>query len=138
MEPLKRLVPIVPPIHADQEAVTEMDVERGRRTMAPVAQEIEPVSEPLHYTSSVLPAPRELVLPTPTIRPALTESHTLLPFPKTMSAYSPTPPSQLPIHVRIGRVEVRAATTPTPAPARSSPPAPLGFDNYYRVRTYRS
>ncbi|MGH2398184.1 MAG: hypothetical protein ACRDFW_14670, partial [bacterium] len=81
---------------------------------------------------------REPALPATTIRPALAESHTLLQFPKTTPASLPTPPAQLPIHVRIGRVEVRATTAPTPTPSRPSAPAPLGFDSYYRVRNYRS
>lgn len=137
-------------------------------TTLPVAQEIEPVGEPARHASSVAPGlpiiigepgerqvvspaelsaerprvgaqeTREPALPAPTIRPALAESHTLLQFPKVTPASLPTSPSQLPIHVRIGRVEVRATTTPTPTPARPSPPAPLGFDGYFHVRNYRS
>lgn len=155
--PRRHLIP--PTFHADREVITEIEVER---------QEIEPVGEPPRHASRVAVDPpviigglaerqilapaersvepsqvgaqntRETVLPAPTIRPAPAESHTLLQFPKTTPASSPTPPSQLPIHVRIGRVEVRATTAPTPAPARPSSPAPLGFDSYYRVRNYRS
>jgi|GEM_PF-1863652 len=168
MEPPQRLGPTVPPFHADREVITEIEVERGRHIPSPAAQEIEPVGEPPRHASRVAVDPpviigdlaerqilapaersvepsqvgaqktRETVLPAPTIRPAPAESHTLIQFPKTTPSSSPTPPSQLPIHVRIGRVEVRATTAPTPTPARPSSPAPLGFDSYYRVRNYRS
>jgi hypothetical protein len=83
------------------------------------------------------PQTREATLPVPTIRPALHESPMLLQFPKATRSSSPTPSPQLPIHVRIGRVEVRAPTEPKPPPAAPAPPAPLGFDGYYRARNYR-
>jgi hypothetical protein len=157
--PRRHLIPST--FHAEREVITEIEVERGRHTSSPVAQMIEPTSSVASAPSIMIREPgegqivepaelsaewprdraqktREPALPTPTIRPALAESHTLLQFPKVTAASSPTPPSQLPIHVRIGRVEVRATTAPTPAPARPSPPAPLGFDSYYRVRNYRS
>jgi hypothetical protein len=73
----------------------------------------------------------------PTIHPVLAELHRFLQFPKATPASSAASPAQLPIHVRIGRVEVQAATAPTPAPARPNPPAPLGFEGYNRVRNYR-
>jgi hypothetical protein len=168
MEPPKDFGPAVPPFHEEREVVTEIEAERGRHTPSPAAQEIEPVGEPPRHASSVAPglpiiirepgerqvvAPAELsaerpldrvqktpepTLPAPTIRPALAESHTLLQFPKVTPASSPTPPAQLPIHVRIGRVEVHATSAPTPTPATPSLLAPLGFDGYYRVRNYRS
>lgn len=168
MEPPKGLGPTVPPFHADREVITEIMVERGRYIPTSAVQEIELVGEPARQVISVAPGPaiiirepgkrqvvspaelpaerpldeaqktHEPALPAATIRPALTESHALLQFPKLTPASSPTPPSQPPIHVRIGRVEVRATTAPTPAPARPIPQAPLGFDSYYRVRTYRS
>lgn len=168
MEPPKHLSPAAPPFHTDRAVISEIEVERGRHATSPVAREIEPVGEPARPASSVAPSSplivnepgerqvvssaelsaewprdgaqetREPALPAPTIRPALAESHTLFPFPKVTPASASTPPSQLPIHVRIGRVEVRAPMAPTPTPARSSPPAPLGFDGYYRVRNYRS
>lgn len=166
MEPLEDSGSTVPPFHADRGVIAEVDVKRGRQVAtAPVAQEIEPVGEPARQASNVAPDPRivitepserqvvtplvstdgprveaqetpEPALPAPTIRPALAESYTHLHFPQVTPTSAPTPPSQLPIHVRIGRVEVRATTAPTPA--RSGPPAPLGFDGYYRVRNYRS
>lgn len=155
------------PYPTEREVITEIEVERDRHTPASVVHEIEQVGEPARQASSVISAPAILIeelgerqvvalpelsverprigaqqtpetAPPPTIRPALAESHTLLQFPKVTPASSPTPPSRLPIHVRIGRVEVRGTTAPTPMPARPSPAAPLGFDSYYRVRNYRS
>jgi hypothetical protein len=83
---------------------------------------------------------REPALSAPTIHPVPAEPHRFLQFPKATPAYSTVSPAQLPIHVRIGRVEVRAATAPTPTstPARPNPSAPLGFEGYHRVRNYRS
>jgi len=145
MAPPNPMGPAVPPFQADREVITEIDTEQRLHTPSAVAQEIMPAGESAYHTSSVAPGlsikieePGERQVVPPTIRPAPAESHALLPFPKTPSASSPTPASQPPIHVRIGRVEVRAAPPPTSAPARPSPPAPLGFDGYYRVRTYRS
>ncbi|MBI3796013.1 MAG: hypothetical protein HY268_03465 [Deltaproteobacteria bacterium] len=144
------------------------EVEHARPTPSPVAQTIEPMGALERQASTVAPTPpilirepgeTQVVSPTElspeqprdgaqetrapalsaaTIRPALAEFPTLLQFPQVTPASSPTPPAQLPIHVRIGRVEVRGTPAPTPTPARPSPAAPLGFDSYYRVRTYRS
>ncbi len=81
---------------------------------------------------------REPALSATTIHPVPTESRRFLQFPKAAPASSTAPPAQLPIHVRIGRVEVRAATAPTTTPARPNPPASQGFEGYHRVRNYRS
>ena len=70
------------------------------------------------------------------IRPADAERPTTLQFPKV--AVSPQlPPEPVPIHVRVGRVEVRG---PTQTSARSTPAtqAPLGFVRYHRMRRYRN
>lgn len=110
---------------------------------SPIIRTLEQVLAPMEPSierSEDQAQPRESAPLAPTIRPALADSHTLLDFPRVLPASTPVLPAQLPIHVRIGRVEVRAATAtaPTPAPASPSPPAPLGFDGYYRVRTYRN
>jgi hypothetical protein len=147
MEPPEHLVSTVSPLHADREGVTESDAKFGR----PVAEASLHASTQEHDAAPDLapqqplpdrppnwsPQTREPGLPVPTIRPALHESPMLLQFPKATPASSPAPGSQLPIHVRIGRVEVRAPTAPTPPPADPAPPAPLGFDAYYRTRNYR-
>jgi len=163
---LEPLGPAVPPSKADL-GIIGVDSERGRHIPSP-AQEIELGDEPPRHASHVTvrlspiiraseerqvlaPAEpsierswdeaqqtRESALLSPTIRPASAKSHTFLPFLRTTPASPPAAPSQLPIHVCIGRVEVRATTPPTPTPARPSPPTPLGFDGYYRLRTYRT
>lgn len=161
-----RLNAAAPPFHPDREVSSEIESEQRWHSTAPAAREIRAVSEPVHHTSSVAPGPpamvaepdqrqtvtpvvstdgrgvearetREPALAVPTIHP-LTESRTLLHFPKTISASLPAHPAQIPIHVRIGRVEVRATTAPTTKAERPSRPAPVGFDSYYRVRNYRS
>lgn len=46
--------------------------------------------------------------------------------------------ASMPIHVRIAKVEVRAAPATVPPSAAPVGPAPIGFGSYYRLRTYRS
>jgi hypothetical protein len=168
IEPPKPLGPAVPPYPMEREDVTELEVERDLHTLSSVVHDVEAAGQPARHASSLpstsamvileprqqqgvaLPelAPkqprigaqprRETALPAPTIRPALAESHTALDFPRVPSHSSLTPSAQPPIHVRIGRVEVRATTASTPTPTRPSSPAPVGFDAYYRMRNYRS
>jgi hypothetical protein len=70
----------------------------------------------------------------------LADADRLIGFPKAR-AFAPVPSAPLPVHVRIGTVEVRAApaaaAAPAAPPAGAAPPAALGFDAYYRARTYR-
>jgi hypothetical protein len=168
MEAPKRLDPAVPPYPTEREDVTEIEVERDLHTPSSVVHDIEAAGQPARHASSLRSAsamviqepsqkqgvalpelaperPRigaqpmhETALPAATIRPALAESLAVLDFPRVPSHSSLTPSVQLPIHVRIGRVEVRATTASTPTSARPSSPAPVGFDAYYRMRNYRS
>ena len=71
------------------------------------------------------------------IRPADAERPIALQFPK-VTAPPQLPPEPVPIHVRVGRVEVRGG--PPQAPIRSTPAnqGPLGFARYHRMRRYRS
>jgi hypothetical protein len=80
----------------------------------------------------------ELVTTDHVIRPAATEATVSLEFPSNISP-SPQPAPQLPIQVRIGRVEVRG-TPPAPEPTRATPmeTPPLGFASYHRLRRYRN
>jgi hypothetical protein len=148
--PMERPEPLaftVSPFHADRKGVTESDGKSDRPVAeAPLhastrehgeAPVLAPRQQPPGRPRNWSPQTREPALPVPTIRPALHESPMLLQSPKATPASTPTPSSQLPIHVRIGRVEVRAPTEPTPPPAAPAPPAPLGFDGYYRTRNYR-
>lgn len=119
------------PIHANRAVITEIDVEKRLQSLAPMERSSQQTRDGAQKL-------REPALASPTIHPVPAESHRFLQFPKATPASSTAPPAQLPIHVRIGRVEVRAATAPTPTPARPNPPAPLGFEGYHRVRNYRS
>ncbi len=83
---------------------------------------------------------REHAVLSPRIHPAPDESHAPFQFPKVSRALPSEAPSQLPIHVRIGRVEVLPPTSPTASPTtsvNSAPRAGLGFKSYHRVRNYR-
>lgn len=131
-----------------REDVTAIDIARDLHTSSSVVHDVAAEGQPGRHASS-LPSASVMViqepgqqqgvaLAAPTLRPALTESHTVLDFPRVPAHSAPTPSVQLPIHVRIGRVEVRATTASTPTPARPSAPAPVGFDAYYRIRNYRS
>ena len=46
--------------------------------------------------------------------------------------------ASMPIHVRIGKVEVHAAPPAVPPSAERVGPSPIGFGSYHRLRTYRS
>jgi hypothetical protein len=74
--------------------------------------------------------------PSPTVRPAPDVAPPLR-LPKPGAATSPPPPTPAPIHVRIGRVEVRD-TSPPPPPFAASASPPIGFAAYSRIRRYRS
>jgi hypothetical protein len=148
----------------ERESVAEGGVERDLYTPSFVVHDIEGAGPParhassLRFTSAVTISQKQAVslpelssegprtkaqpmlgtaIPAPMIRPAAAESHIVLGFPKTMHHASLTPSAQLPIHVRIGRVEVRETAPPTSVPTGFRQPAPLGFDTYSRVRNYR-
>lgn len=92
-----------------------------------------PHIEPLEIASHTARAPE---VPEVTLAPARAA---LLELPRSTSPTASSMPTALPIHVRIGTVEVRpAAPAPVPPPSKnaSAPPA-LGFAAYRRVRTYR-
>ena len=85
------------------------------------------------------PVPRsgEISIAVQSIRPADAERPNALQFPK-VAAGPQLPPEPVPIHVRVGRVEVRGG--PSQPPTRSTPAAqaPLGFVRYHRMRRYRN
>jgi hypothetical protein len=165
---LGRLEPTMQVSLNDREVTAQANDERTPRVALPAAKALELQCDPSTQASLEVPGPtmivraprtvqvvlpaepsagplrataretREQALLVSAIRPALAESNTfLIQLPKAKPAFSEAP-AQLPIHVRIGRVEVRAPTAPTPTPAKPNPPASLGFDSYYRVRNYRS
>ena len=46
--------------------------------------------------------------------------------------------ASMPIHVRIGKIEVHSPPPTVPPSAQRVGPAPIGFGSYHRLRTYRS
>jgi hypothetical protein len=143
--------PLAPPRYVlpnEREDVTAREVEHDLHTSSSVVHNVEAAGQPIRHASRlpsasamVIQEPgqqQDVALPAPTLRPALAESHTVIDLPRVPAPASPTPAAQVPIHVRIGRVEVRATAASAPTPARPSAPAPVGFDAYYRIRNYRS
>jgi len=120
-------------------------VASARAAAAPVPGQPNVVIE--SRTPSSVPAAEQSPTPSaarpasPVIRPASAEDTRALPaplrLPKVPPVPSPSPPTALPIHVRIGRVEVRG-TPPQPPPAVASAIAPAGFAAYSRIRRYRN
>jgi hypothetical protein len=79
----------------------------------------------------------------PRISSALAATARFDQLPRAVHASQPTPASQIPIHVRIGRVEVHPPMAASGAPPSAMPRASvaqstLGFASYYRVRNYRT
>jgi len=148
IEPPEPLGPAVLLYPTEREDVTASEVERDLHTPLSVVYDVEAAGPPVRHASSLPSTSARVIqasgqkqgvaLPAATIRPALAESHTVLDFPRVPSHSSPTPSASLPIHVRIGRVEVRTTTASEPTPARPSSSMPVGFDAYYRMRNYRS
>jgi hypothetical protein len=138
-EPLERFELAVPPVHTGREVTTAIRVapDIPSLIMTQGERQVSPAERSPKWPRLGAQETRAQAMRGSTIRPALADSPNLLQFPKLATASSPTPPSQLPIHVRIGRVEVRATTAPASTPPGPGSPAPLGFDGYYRVRNYR-
>jgi hypothetical protein len=152
----------------ESEDITKIEVERDLHAPSSVGHDVEVSSQPASHSSSLVSAaamvlqepsdqqdvtlpersperPRIAAQPIPVtalpiamVRPALTESFGVHDLPRVPAGSPPTPSAPLPIHVRIGRVEVRATTASPPTPARPSSPGLVGFDAYYRMRNYRS
>jgi hypothetical protein len=134
-EPLRETVPVAAarPIAASSAA------DMVRATTQPRAElEVTDVSvprrAPLDVTLSDASAPE---LPEVTLTAAPVGAREL--WRVAAATPSPTPPAAPPIHVRIGRVEVRSAGSATaPAAPRNASAVPaLGFAAYRRLRTYR-
>ncbi len=74
----------------------------------------------------------------PEIRPASTESSAPLEYPRAGKISQLAQPTEIPIHIRIGRIEVRGTPAPPPPSSRMTAlSTPLGFARYARLRTYR-
>lgn len=115
-----------PPPDLDSSASRQSRLERE------VVQVSTAPSAPLNVAPSTAPASE---LPEVPLSAAPTVTREM----PQISVPAPWPPAAPPIHVRIGKVEVRPAA-PVPAPAAhpnaSTTPA-LGFAAYRRLRTYR-
>jgi hypothetical protein len=101
--------------------VAEVAEQRGLRTMPLVATAVDrPQTSPV-------------------IRPAAADSPAPRRLPAAALAAAPARATPPPVHVRIGRVEVRGTPAPAPRPPSSpAAPATFGFAGYTRVRTYRN
>jgi len=149
-EPVRRATPRLITEPSIASGVVALEPARSSDDASSVAS---PREEPAHATVSasiVIPDQRGLavtpivataasqMLASPVIRPAAADS----PAPPRLAAATPVtsaPAGPPPVHIRIGRVEVRGTATPPPRPPASPPaPAALGFAEYARMRTYRS
>jgi hypothetical protein len=74
--------------------------------------------------------------PRPLVRPAAAGSP-MPDLPRRASSIPPAAATPAPVHVRIGRIEVRGAPGPPPPSSRPATAA-LGFTRYTRLRTYRT
>jgi len=111
-------------------------VQPEAQTVGVIGNELEQVESPAIVPRESRPAASEL--PETRIEPAPIESPAFrrLDLQPAPSMRAPQPP---PIHVRIGRVEVRppAPAAAPPAPKKANGAAALGFAAYRRLRTYR-
>jgi hypothetical protein len=168
LEPPNHLESAILSLPSAREDIAEIEVEGDRHAPSSIGHDIEVSSRPPSPSSSLVSAAAMVVqepgeqrnamlpelsserarigaqpipetsLPVATIRAALTESSAVLDLPRIPASSPPTSSAPLPIHVRIGRVEVRATTASPPTPAVPSSSGPVGFDAYYRRRNYRS
>lgn len=103
----------------------------------PTRQAIERPKVFAKALGEAVPSSREILISVQSIRPAEAERPTALQFPK-VAVPPQSPPEPVPIHVRVGRVEVRGAPTQTSARSTPATQAPLGFVRYHRMRRYRN
>jgi hypothetical protein len=104
-------------------------------TAAPATQGVPlPVSITQSFKSIAVVAERGTPL-----RPASADTPIAAALPRLRKPSSNAQPEPAPIHIRIGRIEVRGKTADAPAPRPAKPAlAPLGFAKYARQRTYRN
>jgi hypothetical protein len=84
---------------------------------------------------------RPVVLRNLPLRPAIKQPAMLMPLSPKVEAGTQPDPEPRPVEIRIGRVEVRAAASPTkaqPAAPRPAAAGETGFRSYIRMRTYRN
>lgn len=139
-QPMK--IPANPGVHPREGIETRQILQQRPAFSEPdpagLEQQQEPRAQRKADPQSVeIPRTADRVVSAPMIRPAAEKpSYTrFLPY---AEAPAPHAAASTPIHVRIGRVEVREAAPPAPAPTRPKQPEPMGFASYYRMRNYRS
>jgi hypothetical protein len=136
-------VPALPPVEPRKEAPAGKSAGEPR-TAAPQPPAATPV--PVLKTTPASPhspetvpmkaPPATTVVPPPLIRPAPQQPPPALrrsPAASTKPARQAAPPD---IHVRIGRVEIRAVMPPAAVPAPMAPRTPRGFDDLASARRY--
>ena len=109
---------------------TEMNLSLVPQVSAsPAVNHAEPSAQSRFYDLVTFPGQ-------PVVRPADTQSQILSEFPSVSRAIQ-AEQQATPVHVRIGKVEVRG--TPVTAPERTAPTGnvPQGFASYQRLRRYR-
>jgi len=109
-----------------------------RETASPSpATEASPVSPPQHWVARE--EIKEGFSAPVLVKPAVSEPGERFALSRLSETHKPAETMPAPIHVRIGRIEVRGTPTPAAqAPRKVAPPAPLGFASYLRLRTYRN
>jgi hypothetical protein len=129
-------------VHQTNATLQEMThVESNLRPMISPAREgqtLLPIQVAAKRTAAQTPGTKETSARDQAISPARTERADSLQFPKVARAPTQTT-AALPIHVHVGRIEVRG-NRPAEAPVHPAPKAAqaLGFAGYQRMRRYRS
>jgi hypothetical protein len=83
--------------------------------------------------------PKEDISAPVVVNPSASELRARFALSRSGEISKPAETMPAPIHVRIGRIEVRGTSaSAAQAPRRVAPPAPLGFASYLRLRTYRN
>ena len=117
-------------------------VQQAVREVARITNDLQVPAGTSHEPQTALSSPvfTQLAEDTPdalqadhAIRPAQTERADAFQLPKVTPAPAQTP-APLPIHVRVGRIEVKGNAPSQPAPVNTTP---IGFAAYQRLRRYR-
>jgi hypothetical protein len=138
--PVERAVPPVGAAVAGVESpagsVPDLTARRPESPPGPVAAPVSAPdrARPIAAITAQVDEPR----PPPIVRPATVEAPIPRQLPRPAPAAPPGAATPAPVHVHIGRIEVRGTPGPTPRTASSQGPAALGFAGYTRLRTYRS
>lgn len=137
--PVERAAPVgaaVAGVESAAGSAPDLTARRPESAPGPVAAPVSAPdrARPIAAITAQVGEPR----PPPFVRPATVEA----PIPRQLPRPAPVAPpgaaTPAPVHVRIGRIEVRGTPGPTPRTPSSQGPAALGFAGYTRLRTYRN